>query len=179
MENQGELFTKFLDENWQVLYACAKYWARRMNCQADAMDILQEALVACWIKVDQINFGNVQQALGYFRKAIERKAIDCGRKTGRRRETTLQKDVAESRSTSSPSDNLVATEDAKRIREVLAGFKNPNMQNAVLLMEGRSYQEIANLLGVTVRCVTNWIHRARKRFIRDLGFDPLPKKKID
>jgi RNA polymerase sigma-70 factor (ECF subfamily) len=63
-----------------------------------------------------------------------------------------------------PATRLFRAEERERIKEELEEL--PPSQRAALglrLLEGLSYEEIADLMGVPVNSVRSWLHRGRAR----------------
>lgn len=63
-----------------------------------------------------------------------------------------------------PEERLIQAEDKARIKKELDAL--PPSQRAALglrLLEGLSYEEIADLMGVPVNSVRSWLHRGRAR----------------
>jgi RNA polymerase sigma factor (sigma-70 family) len=64
----------------------------------------------------------------------------------------------------SPAEVFAAEEDRSRVREVLAGMRPRQSQLLVLRHSGRSYREIAAIMGVSVTSIGPLLFRAEKEF---------------
>jgi RNA polymerase sigma-70 factor (ECF subfamily) len=72
--------------------------------------------------------------------------------------------------TESPLDELEARELGSQIEQAIAGLR-PEYRSCIMLrhVEGRAYEEIAEILGLPLGTVKTYIHRARAELREQLG----------
>jgi RNA polymerase sigma-70 factor (ECF subfamily) len=134
---------------------------RLVNNEADASDCFQRAfLSALELEGTQV----IRNWPALLKRLVTARALECLR--NRRRESTRRAALPEAavidRKRVGPLQAAQASELAEHLREVLAGLDSQQAQVFCLAcLEGFSYQEIAEQLGVTVNHVGVLLHRAR------------------
>ena len=128
--------------------------------QAEAEDVVQETLVRIWQSRDRLEDTEAIQAFGY--TVCRRLALDCANKAGHgniqfdpdRHDTTFIQ----------PSEQMDIQERMVLIRKLMDAL--PEVQRSIMLLrdiEGKTYQEIAEILKLTESQVKVYLHRARSK----------------
>ncbi len=141
---------------------------RLLSNEADASDCFQRAFVSA-LKVEQTKAVRNWPAL--LRRLVTARALERLRQ--RYREAARSEQLPEAafdRKTIGPLHAAEASELGQRLREELAGLDSQQAQVFCLAcLEGCSYQEIAEELGITVNHVGVLLHRARSSLQEKLG----------
>jgi RNA polymerase sigma-70 factor, ECF subfamily len=134
---------------------------RLLSNEADASDCFQRAFVSA-LKVEGTKAVRNWPAL--LRRLVTTRALECLRQRYREsaRRTQLPEAAVFDRKTIGPLQAAQAAELGQHLREALAELESQQAQVFCLAcLEGCSYQEIAEELGVTVNHVGVLLHRAR------------------
>jgi RNA polymerase sigma-70 factor, ECF subfamily len=119
-------------------------WARDL---ADTDDLVQDALIQTFKKLDDFEPRGVGALLAYLRQAVLNRLRDELRRTGRRPEMA-DLDGLEIDGTISPVEQAIQREAVERYRHALARLK-PDERDAIIgrVEMGYSYEELAAALG--------------------------------
>ena len=140
--------------------------------ETDAWDLAQDAFLKAWKALPK--FGGQSAFYTWLYRIAHNVALDFLRSKkvqsgGVEFDETLEKNVAAGSVTTPhgegrPDDRMAGNELAGRIQEALAQL-SPEHRNVILLREvdGRSYEEIAELAGCTIGTVMSRLFYARKR----------------
>src|SRR5436305_299054 len=148
---------------------------RLVNNEADASDCFQRAFVSA-LELERTQ--TIRNWPALLRRLAAARAVECLRR--RRREGDRRAVLAEGsvidRKGAGPLRAAQAGELADSLREALAGLDDQQAQAFCLAcLEGFSYQEIADQLGVTVNHVGVLLHRARSSLQERLrAYGPAP-----
>ena len=137
----------------------------RLGSRDEVEDIMQEVAVAAANR--SAKFMPVEQAGPWLYRVAIRQMLQFRRKAGRYRK--LLKNAGEHQGCQpahldnrSPLDFLLHQERQETVRLALHGMAERDRQLLMLkYVDGLSYQQIANLLGVTPQAVQSRLHRAR------------------
>lgn len=149
-----EILRRYGPQVWRNAY-------RLLGSNSDAQDVFQEAFLAAY-EVSQ------KQAIKHWSGLLNRvtvaKSLDClRRRYARRREATplIDFDPADPRGTD-PSESAARSELADGVRAMLADL-DPREADVVCLVsiEGMSYREAGELLGISKNHVGVLLHRAK------------------
>jgi len=112
--------------------------------------------------------GRQQNHAGWVYRVAMNLALDALRSKVRRlhRETEAERE-ASSAKTPDALDALLAEEQRARVRSVLARLKPAQAQILILGSDGRSYREVAVMLGMKTDSIYTLVCRARARFERE------------
>jgi RNA polymerase sigma-70 factor, ECF subfamily len=134
---------------------------RMLGSRADAQDAAQETFVRAWRALPRFRQDSTISTWLY--RIVTRRALD--RIATRRTTGTLDEVEVEA-----GPDPAQAAEDRERLRAVRHAIANlPPEQRAALVLrefEGLSYQEVADVLGVSLPAIKGRIHRARLTIIQ-------------
>lgn len=128
--------------------------------QAEAEDVVQETLVRIWQGRDRLEDASAIQAFGY--TVCRRLALDCAGKAGHGN-VTLDLDRHDTAAVQ-PSEQMDRQERLALIRRLMDNL--PEVQRSIMELrdiEGKSYQEIADILQLTESQVKVYLHRARAK----------------
>jgi len=134
---------------------------RQVASDADARDLVQLAFLH--LHRARLDFREGSRVRPWLVTIALNAKREHFRRTGRRRETTLEPERARGEGISS-SDQLVAGEEAKRVRAALASL--PDNQREVIELhwfEGLPFAEIADAVGANVSAVKVRAHRGYER----------------
>mgnify|MGYP004552882671 CR=1 FL=1 len=128
--------------------------------QVEAEDVVQETLIRIWQNKEKLEDRDAIQAFGY--TVCRRLALDCASKAGRGN-VTLDLDRHDT-SAVLPSEQMDRQEQMALVRKLMDEL--PEVQRSIMELrdiEGKSYQEIANILQLTEPQVKVYLHRARNK----------------
>jgi RNA polymerase sigma-70 factor (ECF subfamily) len=133
-------------------------------------DALQEAFLKAWQKMNTLR--ESERFSGWFLAIVQRSSLDVSRRRSRVSAREQGWEEIEGEEGSAPTqpagaDALVRGERGERIRAALRALP-PEYREVIILKhsEGRSYREIARLLGTTVKAVESRLFRARQQLSR-------------
>ena len=158
-------FRSLVEATTQTLYRVA---LRTVGDRTDADDIVQETFIRAWGSLDRLR--DPAAVVGWLCRIASNVAADLYRARGRRRSWSL--DLAASdgialveRLAAAGPDPEKRTGDAQLARAALALVGElPEKHRLVLLLrevDGMSYSEIAEALGIATGTVESRLHRAR------------------
>jgi len=162
----GQLVVKYQDLVYNVVY-------RMLGNAADAADIAQEAFVKGWRALGSFE-GRAQFGTWIYRIAINC-CISDRRGAKRRKATSLSSsgggddgeegggrlDVADEGP--EPGERVVESENVRLVQDAIGSLEHEFRTMIVLRdLEGRPYEEIAEVLDVPVGTVRSRLHRARQ-----------------
>lgn len=128
--------------------------------QAEAEDVVQETLIRIWQSRDRLESTEAIQAFGY--TVCRRLALDCANKSGH---GNVQLNLDRHDTTAiQPSEQMDRQERLALIRRLMDSL--PEMQRSIMELrdiEGKTYQEIADILQLTDQQVKVYLHRARSK----------------
>lgn len=151
--DRRERFESELLPHLRSLYGTAHRMARN---SADAEDLVQETLTRAWSGLDRLVPGS--NARAWLHTILQRVRTDAWRRRSRRPEL-VELTGPEPASAGSPAATAAAGLDVER---ALLGLPETYRAAVVLRdLEGFSYQEIAEILGVALGTVMSRIHRGR------------------
>ena len=129
--------------------------------RAEAEDIVQETMIRVWSRRDEwSSFSSVE---AYCLTVARNLAIDRSERMDART-VELTAEAEQTPDTSSPHELLVSKERMLLLHRLIAGL--PEKQRTVLQLrdvEGKSYREIAEILGITEEQVKVTLFRARQK----------------
>lgn len=151
--DRRERFETELLPHLRSLYGTAHRLARNA---ADAEDLVQETLTRAWVGLDRFAPGS--NARAWLHTILQRARTDAWRRRSRRPEL-VELSGPEPADRVSPAAAAAAGLDVER---ALQGLPETYRAAVVLRdLEGFSYQEIAEILGVALGTVMSRIHRGR------------------
>jgi RNA polymerase sigma-70 factor (ECF subfamily) len=160
-------FRALVDETHGVAYRLA---LRMVGSNAEAEDVVQETYVRVWKGLSKIrDHGAV---LGWICSVTRNVAVDRIRYQRRRKADSLDREVAEgmgplvdtiASDDSGPEEAASSEQFRSAVREMVASLKEKH-RTVLLLREvdGMSYEELSEALGIPVGTVESRLHRARK-----------------
>ncbi|MCL1862973.1 MAG: sigma-70 family RNA polymerase sigma factor [Defluviitaleaceae bacterium] len=158
-------FEEILQKYQKLIYYIAR---RYFNSPEDAMDASQDAAIKIYNGLPRITLPEGGTLKAWICTVTARVCLDVLRK--QRPQTTELTEVIPD--TGSPSAEESATTN-ERVREILGAINNlqPDHRMVVVLrdMQGLTYDEIANILNITVGTVKSRISRARAGLKKALG----------
>ncbi|MFO7892591.1 MAG: RNA polymerase sigma factor [Longimicrobiales bacterium] len=134
--------------------------AARMTGRGDvAADLVQESLVKAYTSLDRCR--NPDKFGAWAFRIVANRCKDY-LKNVRRKDVALD-DAAPAAGSMDPEDDLERSELRRRLDRALAGLPEDQREAFVLKHEeGRSYEEMAELLGLSVGALKMRVHRARE-----------------
>jgi RNA polymerase sigma-70 factor (ECF subfamily) len=164
-------FTALVEEHLDRLFGAALRLTRH---RAQAEDLLQETFLRAWRSFHTFQPGTNARAWLY--RILVNAYIDGYRKTSREPEVVDQEDVdefylysrvqesEEFRRSGNPEETFLATLMDADVKAALDSLPDPFREVVVLAdVEGFSYREIAEMLGIPIGTVMSRLHRARRR----------------
>lgn len=142
---------------------------RLTGSPVDAEEVTQDTFVRAWRSLP--GFRGASSLATWLHAIAVRAAVDhARRRTNRERHLTLEGDLPEAQwRRHEPASPTVHPETRLDLERALARLPDGARQALVLhAVEGRSYQEVAELLGVTVGTVKSQVHRARRLLLEML-----------
>lgn len=166
----GELVERYQDRLYPTLL-------RLTGSADDAQDLLQEAFIRAYQKLDKFHGGSSFYTWLY-RLAINLALSDRRRRKGRRQARLSEVsphsmvEPPDPSSLQGPSEKLEEEERNKRVQDALNRLA-PDHRAVVVLkdFDGLAYEEIAESLGIPIGTVRSRLHRARselRTLLRDL-----------
>lgn len=129
--------------------------------RAEAEDVVQDTLIRVWSKREEWpTFSSIE---AYCLTVARNLAIDRSERKDART-VELTEEVEQTPDVSGPYEQLVSKERMQMLRRLIAGL--PEKQRTVLLLrdvEGKSYKEVAEVLGITEEQVKVTLFRARQK----------------
>jgi len=165
----------WLDENGPRLLLYARQQTR---CEEDAEDVLQESLVDLVQAVGSGKFrGMRSQWVAYAVSAIRHRAVDMGRK--RNSDDAVKRVYRHGQDFYVEAPWLECSEDDELRRlhlERLLRTLRPEFAEALILRiwEGLSFQEMAEVTGISVSTVNSRYKTALRKLREELEINPLP-----
>ena len=125
-----------------------------------------------WCKIHCSRYGSIDNLEAFAISTCRNRALDLVKRAGR---NTASLDVVDDRKQMTDNDLrlMEAREQLSLVRQLMDGL--PELQRTIMLLrdiEGKTYQEIAQLLGISETQVKVYLHRARTK-IKDRIEDPL------
>jgi len=166
---------------WEQLLARVRpELCRRLGARgappADASDVAQEALLACWNHLAQFRGTTEAEFWAWLDQIARRKFLDGVRREGRRPHQPLPEDayglVALPGNDSRPSEQVARQEEDQR-REAALGRLSADDQQVLRLRfhEQREWPEIAVQMGRSLAAVMKLYHRALDRWKSEVDPD--------
>jgi RNA polymerase sigma-70 factor (ECF subfamily) len=164
----GVLVRRYQDRLYATVF-------RLTGCAEDALDLLQEAFLRAYQKLDRFN-GESSFYTWVYRIAINL-ALSSLRKRRHPAPVTFPVDPADERGGDDPVHALERAERDQRIQQALDALA-PDHRTVVVMKEfdALRYEEIGAILGIPVGTVRSRLHRARSELrerLRDLIDDDL------
>jgi RNA polymerase sigma-70 factor (ECF subfamily) len=134
-----------------------------VGCAEDAEDVVQEAFVQAFVQLDRF------RGAAAFYTWLYRIAFNTAMSHGRRRRPARSVEEAHARSGDDPVDPEDLPEDkvqqAERAGQIRAALTELSADHRAVLvlreMDGCSYEEIAEILGLAIGTVRSRLHRGR------------------
>ncbi|MHA7177041.1 RNA polymerase sigma factor [Arthrobacter sp. Sr24] len=141
------------------------YARRLVNSHAEADDVVQEALIAAWKDITHLQDGAAAKA--WLMRIVSRRAVD----TGRRRKSHDNLDDQPEAPDRLPSPEQVAVAGSARRALNTALSRLPEEQRRCWVLKemgGQSYEEIAQVLGISAASVRGRLARARTTLMKEM-----------
>ena len=126
----------------------------------EAEDVVQETLIRAWERREEL--GNVESVEAYLLTVCRNLAIDKREKKDNQNVSLGEEEMEFPASDISPQERLEYEERLRRVHELFS--KLPERQRTVMQLrdiEGLSYRETAQAMGITEDVVRVTLHRAR------------------
>jgi len=131
-----------------------------LNNKQEAEDIVQETLIKLWIKKEELN--KISNIEAWSMTIVKNASYDVLRKVKKFNLAGFESDL-EKLSSDSPELSLNRSEDLNRIRQMI--YELPERQQQLVFLrdiEGHSYLEISNFMGIDQNLVKVVLFRARE-----------------
>jgi RNA polymerase sigma-70 factor (ECF subfamily) len=170
----GVLVQRYQDRLYPTVF-------RLTGCAEDALDLLQEAFLRAYQKLDRFN-GESSFYTWVYRIAINLALSNLRKHRHGRACTGTAVDPPAGRSTDDPARSLLRAERDAQIQQALDALA-PDHRTIVVMKEFDElrYEEIATILGIPVGTVRSRLHRARlelRHRLRGLIDDELPVRSV-
>ncbi len=135
--------------------------------KAEAEDVVQDTLLRVWECRGQ--WEQIGSLEAFAIATCRNRALDVSKRAGRNARSLDEIDGGQ-RSTANAQSELEAREEISLIRRLMDEL--PELQRTIMLLrdiEGQSYQEIAQALGISETQVKVYLHRARTKIRDGLG----------
>ena len=135
--------------------------------KAEAEDVVQDTLLRVWECRGQ--WEQIGSLEAFAIATCRNRALDVTKRAGRNARSLDEIDSGQ-RSTANAQSELEAREEISLIRRLMDDL--PELQRTIMLLrdiEGQSYQEIAQALGISETQVKVYLHRARTKIRDGLG----------
>jgi len=131
-----------------------------------AEDIAQESFLQAFQKLDTYNL-NYSFSTWLYRIARNKALRHI--ENNKKHITTYDIDTIEQQTTSSPHDEVTQEEQRKHIQRIILSLK-PEYQEVINLYywNGKSYEEIAQIINRPVNTVRTWLHRSKESIRKEL-----------
>ena len=127
--------------------------------RAEAEDVVQDTLLKVWERRDE--WEQINNLESFAIATCRNRALDIVKRAGRKTENL---DEMAHFSTQTPQEQLEASEQISLVRKLMDEL--PEVQRTIMLLrdiEGKTYQEIAEALGISETQVKVYLHRARTK----------------
>jgi len=134
--------------------------------KAEAEDVVQDTLLRVWECRGQ--WEQIGSLEAFAIATCRNRALDVSKRAGRNARSLDEIDGGQ-RSTANAQSELEAREELSLIRRLMDDL--PELQRTIMLLrdiEGQSYQEIAQALGISETQVKVYLHRARTKIKKGL-----------
>ena len=134
--------------------------------KAEAEDVVQDTLLRVWECRGQ--WEQIGSLEAFAIATCRNRALDVSKRAGRNARSLDEIDGGQ-RSTANAQSELEAREEISLIRRLMDEL--PELQRTIMLLrdiEGQSYQEIAQALGISETQVKVYLHRARTKIKKGL-----------
>ncbi len=160
-----EAFETIFREHYGPVFATAY---RLLGSAAEAEDVAQEAFLRLY--EHPLPAGRDHNLRGWLLRVSTNLAYNALRSRARRqrREERAQA-PGEAAGASSPGQDVLAADTAARVRSVLAGLPERQVQLLLLRQAGLSYAELAGALGVAAGSIGTLLARAERAFREQYG----------
>ena len=127
--------------------------------RAEAEDVVQDTLLKVW--EHRSEWEQIDNLEAFAIAICRNRALDIQKRAGRNTENL---DEMAHFSNQTPHEQLVASEQISLVRRLMDAL--PEVQRTIMLLrdiEGKTYQEIAAMLGISETQVKVYLHRARTK----------------
>lgn len=134
--------------------------------RAEAEDVVQDTLLKVWEQREE--WERIDSLEAYALTVCRNRALDSLKRMGRDTRSLDEMDGS-SHATESGLRRLEAREQLSLVRKFMDGL--PEVQRTIMLLrdiEGKTYQEIAQTIGVSETQVKVYLHRARTKIRKEL-----------
>jgi RNA polymerase sigma factor (sigma-70 family) len=137
-----------------------RFALRIVNREDDAKDLVQEVFIKVWDRRDEM--GEIQNAEAWCMRVIRNLAYDKLRQQQRRPSDSLDATFELKINTPDPHEYMELSDNVKRIGNLISAL--PDKQRQVIHLrdiEGYSYNEISDIMGIDLNQVKTNLFRAR------------------
>ena len=129
--------------------------------RAEAEDIVQEAMIRVWNRREE--WPQLESVEAFCYTIVRNLAIDRSERADRHLEL-MPADYDCASSAAGPLDHLVQKEQLRLVHTLISQL--PEQQRSIMQLrdvEGKSYRDIANIMGLSEEQVKVYLHRARQK----------------
>jgi len=157
MQNNKEEFLKQLEEHKLIIYKICNSYCKN---QYDRADLAQEITYQLWRSYDQFN-GNVKFSTWMYRVALN-VAITFYRKT-KTSEAVIQLTEPDKEPEDKKEDKAELEKNINTLQQFINELKELDKALMILYLEEKTYNEIAEILGITETNVATRISRVKDK----------------
>ncbi|MDP8929813.1 MAG: sigma-70 family RNA polymerase sigma factor [Actinomycetota bacterium] len=163
MADRQDRFRRIYDSNYERILG---YALRRTDTFDDAHDVVSETFLVAWRRLDEVPHGERARLWLY---GTARRVL-ANQYRGRRRQRRLTDQLlTEPHRLAGSTDESVAASEAEQIGAAFSRLADHDRELLLLVgWEGLSSDELAQTLGCSRATVRVRLHRARKRFAKEL-----------
>jgi RNA polymerase sigma-70 factor (ECF subfamily) len=165
MNDHESLFRRWLDEHTGLLLKVVRSFA---NGPTDADDLFQEILLQVWLSLPGFR-AESKETTWLYRVALNTAlAWHRREKPHRSRQSTLSLATVAADSGREPGDALVSREAVDQLYAAIRALPPPKRALVLLYLDGFSYAEIAEVVGISETNVGVRLHRIRNELALQL-----------
>jgi len=162
MQNKEQVFQNLLSENKDRLYRLCKGF---IGHSGEVDDLFQEIMINVWNNIEKFR-GEAKMSTWLYRIATNTALLY--RKRSNKRSQVLQTGLANSASQQYASENQLQQkiEQENQLNQLLKAINQLEKQDRIiitLVLEGFSYQEIAEVVGISVNYIGVKINRIKNK----------------
>jgi RNA polymerase sigma-70 factor, ECF subfamily len=159
--NQKSTFKAWFENHQGLVYKVARSYA---STPEDLDDLFQEIMLQLWRSIPSFK-GDSRESTWIYRVGLNT-ALGWSRKERNRSHT---ENKAPAFSVPTPASSLEHREKLEQVYEIIHSLPHADSSVLLLHLEGLSYQEISDVLGISASHVGVKLHRVRKRINEQYG----------
>lgn len=156
MRPNKDEFLKMLEESKGIIFKISNSYCSEKEAQKD---LVQEIIIQLWNSFDQFD-GNAKRTTWVYRVALNVAISNYRKSKTRKKHVEFTSEEFVTVEVESDFDN---DDDIKLLHKLIEKLDGLNKAMMLLYLDGNSYEEIANILGITSSNVGTKINRVKKK----------------